>query len=47
MSSTICTVAHTIWIWLPEITVGLQCAIALIECYLATDLLIRYLRRPR
>ncbi len=44
MSSTISTVAHTIWAWLPEATVGLQFATALIGFYLSATLVGRRLR---
>lgn len=43
MSWTISLVAHAIWAWLPEITVGLRFASALIGFYLTATLLIRRL----
>jgi hypothetical protein len=43
MSWTISIVAHAIWAWLPEITVGLRFASALIGFYLTATLLIRRL----
>lgn len=47
MLSAISTIAHTVWIWLPEATVGLQFATALIGFCLAIDLAIQRLHRRR
>lgn len=42
MFCTISIIAHTIWAWLPEITVGLQFATALIRFYQTATLMIRH-----
>ncbi|MGH3903852.1 MAG: hypothetical protein ACRDTE_06650 [Pseudonocardiaceae bacterium] len=45
MLSTISTLAHTIWAWLPETTVGLQFATALIGFCLTAEILVWRLHR--
>jgi hypothetical protein len=45
MSCTISIIAHAIWAWLPEITVGLRFATALIGFYLTASLMIRRLHQ--
>lgn len=45
MSSTISTLAHAIWAWLPEITTSLQFATALLGFCLSATLTIQRLRR--
>lgn len=45
MSSTISTIAHAIWAWLPEITVGMRFATALIGFGLTATLKTRRLHR--
>lgn len=47
MSSTIGTVVHTVWTWLPEATVVLQFATALIGLILAADSAVQRLHRSR
>jgi hypothetical protein len=47
MLSTIGTLAHTVWLWVPEITVGLQASTALLRFYLTVTLAVQHLRRRR
>ncbi|MGH3870985.1 MAG: hypothetical protein ACRDSR_05635 [Pseudonocardiaceae bacterium] len=44
MSSTISTIVHTIWAWLPDLAVGLQFTTTLIGFYLTVILMIQRLR---
>lgn len=49
MSSTINTITHTIWAWLPALTIGLRLATTFIGCYPIATLMIHRLhhRMPR
>lgn len=47
MLSTLSTLAHTTWSWLPEITVGIQAATALLRFCLTVTVAIQHLRRRR
>jgi hypothetical protein len=49
MSSTISTIAHTIWAWLPDLTTGLRLATALSGFYPTATLMTQRLhhRMPR
>jgi hypothetical protein len=47
MLSTISTLTHTIWPWLPDITAGLQCAAALLQFCLTATVAVQHLRHCR
>lgn len=47
MSYTISIAAHTIWAWLPEVTIGLRFGTALIGFCLTATLVLKRLRRRR
>ena len=45
MSWTISVITHAIWAWLPEITVGLRFATAVIAFYMSATTMIQRLHR--